>query len=270
MVTMAIAKFIPVAILAGLATGQTLNIPARSGSIISLPAPSVVSGSKDMGNKEFDRGRACETDVETPGGHPVFILDDGATLSNAIIGIGQVEGIHCRGACTLKNVWFRKVCDGELLFNNTREPCQMPGAKAGKRADANTTDAITLVGNGDILIQGGGAQSAVENVILHQGKGTVTIKDFTVVGSNRLYRACGDCANNGGPRNVVIENVKANNVKLFTGINSNFGDISTVSNSCGAAVTKVCQEYKGVQKGQESSKVTTTANCKGQTALGAC
>ncbi|KAH0435632.1 hypothetical protein CcaCcLH18_04741 [Colletotrichum camelliae] len=242
MVTMSIAKFLPVAILVGLATGQTLNIPGRSGSIISLPAPSVISGSKDMDNKEYDRGRACETDVETPGGHPVFILDDGATLSNAIIGIGQVEGIHCRGACTLKNVWFRKVCD----------------------------NAITLVGNGNILIEGGGARSAAENVILHQGKGTVTIKDFTVVGSNRLYRACGNCANNGGPRNVVIENVKANNVKLLTGINSNFGDVSTVSNSCGVAVTKVCQEYKGVQKGQESSKVTTTANCKGQTSLGAC
>ncbi|KAI8295928.1 hypothetical protein K4K56_009455 [Colletotrichum sp. SAR 10_98] len=242
MVTMAIAKFLPVAVLASLVAGQTLNIPARSGSIISLPAPSVIYGSKDMENKEYDRGRACETDVETPGGHPVFILDDGATLSNAMIGIGQVEGIHCRGACTLKNVWFRKVCD----------------------------DAITLVGNGDILIQGGGAQSAVENVILHQGKGTVTIKDFTVVGSNRLYRACGNCANNEGPRNVVIENVKANNVKLLTGINSNFGDVSTVSNSCGAAVTEVCQEYKGVQKGQESSKVTTTANCKGQTSLSAC
>ncbi|KAJ0385104.1 hypothetical protein COL922a_007042 [Colletotrichum nupharicola] len=242
MVTMAIAKFLPVAVLASLVAGQTLNIPARSGSIISLPAPSVISGSKDMGNKEYDRGRACETDVETPGGHPVFILDDGATLSNAIIGIGQVEGIHCRGACTLENVWFRKVCD----------------------------DAITLVGNGDILIQGGGAQSAVENVILHQGKGTVTIKDFTVVGSNKLYRACGNCANNGGPRNVVIENVKANKVKLLTGINSNFGDVSTVSNSCGAAVTRVCQEYKGVQKGHESSKVTTTANCKGQTSLSAC
>ncbi|KAI8302168.1 putative deferrochelatase/peroxidase YfeX [Colletotrichum sp. SAR11_59] len=88
MVTMAIAKFLPVAVLASLVAGQTLIIPARSGSIISLPAPSVISGSKDMGNKECDRGRACETDVETPGGHPVFILDDGATLSNAIIGIG--------------------------------------------------------------------------------------------------------------------------------------------------------------------------------------
>ncbi|KAF6820862.1 pectate lyase E 1 [Colletotrichum plurivorum] len=240
---MSVLKVVSAALLAsGLVAGQSLEIPTRVGSIISLPRPSVISGSQDLGNKEYDRGRSCFTDVETPGGHPVFILEDGATLSNAIIGAGQVEGIHCRGACTLKNVWFRRVCDG----------------------------AITLVGNGNVLIQGGGAQTAVDNVILHQGKGTVTIKDFTVVDSNRLYRACGNCANNGGPRNVVIDNLKANDVTVLTGINSNFGDTSSISNSCGVSVGKTCQEFKGVQKGQESPKVSTTANCKGQAALAAC
>ncbi|KAF9879494.1 dyp-type peroxidase family [Colletotrichum karsti] len=235
-------RIISAALLASVAAGQTLNIPTRSGAIISLPAPSVISGVKDMGNKEYDRGRSCFTDVETPGGHPVFILEDGATLSNAIIGAGQVEGIHCRGACTLKNVWFRRVCDG----------------------------AITLKGNGNVLIEGGGAQTAVDNVVSHQGQGTVTIKDYTVVDSNRLYRSCGNCANNGGPRNVVVQNLKANDLTLIAGINSNFGDVSTVSNSCGTSVVKVCQEFKGVQKGQESPKVATTANCKGQVSLAAC
>ncbi|TDZ61770.1 Pectate lyase H [Colletotrichum trifolii] len=226
---MAISKILSTALLASAVVGQTLTIPTRSGSIISLPAPSIISGTKDLGNREYDRGRSCFTDVETPGGHPVFILENGATLSNVIIGAGQVEGIHCRGAY-----------------------------------------AITLKGNGDVLIVGGGAQTAVENIVRHEGKGTVTIKDYTLVDSYRLYRACADCSNNGGPRNVVIENLKANDVSLLTGINSNFGDVSTVSNSCGTAVTKVCQEFKGVQRGQESFKVTTTANCKGQASLAAC
>ncbi|TEA19179.1 putative pectate lyase E [Colletotrichum sidae] len=239
---MAISKILSTALLASAVVGQTLTIPTRSGSIISLPAPSIISGSKDLGNREYDRGRSCFTDVETPGGHPVFILENGATLSNVIIGAGQVEGIHCRGACTLQNVWFRRVCE----------------------------DAITLKGNGDVLIQGGGAQTAVENIVRHEGKGTVTIKDYTLVDSYRLYRACADCSNNGGPRNVVIDNLQANDVSLLTGINSNFGDVSTVSNSCGMAVMKVCQEFKGVQRGQESPKVTTTANCKGQASLAAC
>lgn len=113
---MFISLILPVALLTSLTAGQTLNIPSRSGSIISLPAPSVISGSRDFGNKEYDRGRSCNTDVETPGGHPVFILENGATISNVIIGAGQVEGVHCRGACTLKNVWFRQACEGEILF----------------------------------------------------------------------------------------------------------------------------------------------------------
>lgn len=41
----------------------------------------------------------------------VFVLEDGASLSNVIIGADQLEGIHCKGACTLKNVWFRDVCE---------------------------------------------------------------------------------------------------------------------------------------------------------------
>ena len=99
----------------GLAAGQTLNIPTRVGSIVSLAAPSIISGSKDMGNKEFDRGRPCDTDADTGSDSAVFILENGATLSNVIIGKNQLEGVHCKGACTLKNVWFRDVCEGECI-----------------------------------------------------------------------------------------------------------------------------------------------------------
>ncbi|KZL73079.1 pectate lyase [Colletotrichum tofieldiae] len=239
---MGFAKIIWTALFASVVAGQTLTIPTRAGSIISLSAPSAISGSKDLGNREYDRGRSCETDVETPGGHPVFILEDGATLSNVIIGAGQVEGIHCRGACTLKNVWFRRACDYSIILN----------------------------GNGNVLVEGGGVQGRAETAVFHKGRGTVTVKNFTAIDSGRLYRSCGDCFNNGGPRNIVVENLKAKNINLIAGINSNFGDTATVAGSCGAGVTKVCQEFKGVNKGQESPKVTTTANCKGQLSLGAC
>uniref|UniRef100_L2G952 Pectate lyase n=1 Tax=Colletotrichum fructicola (strain Nara gc5) TaxID=1213859 RepID=L2G952_COLFN len=211
-------KVLVSAMLAGLTAAQTLNIPTRSGSIVSLSAPSVISGSKDMGNKEFDRGRACDPDADTGSDSAVFILENGATLSNVIIGVNQLEGVHCKGACTLKNVWFRDVCE----------------------------DAISALGTGDVLIQGGGAQNAVDKVVQHNGRGTVTIDGFTV-------------------------NVKAKSVKELVGINSNYGDVATISNTCGSSVSKVCQEYKGVNKGSgESSKVSTTANCKGQTSLSAC
>lgn len=80
--------------LVSLSAAQTLNIPTRSGSIISLAAPSTISGSVDYGNKEFDRGRACDTDADTGSDSAVFILNDGATISNVIIGSKQLEGIH--------------------------------------------------------------------------------------------------------------------------------------------------------------------------------
>jgi hypothetical protein len=102
--------------LAAFSTAQSLNIPTRSGSIISLAQPSTISGSVDYGNKEFDRGRACDTDADTGSDSAVFILNDGATISNVIIGTRQLEGIHCKGACTLRNVWFRDVCEGALTL----------------------------------------------------------------------------------------------------------------------------------------------------------
>lgn len=244
----------------GLAAGQTLNIPTRVGSIISLASPSVISGSKDMGNKEYDRGRACDTDADTGSDSAVFILENGATLSNVIIGKDQLEGIHCKGACTLKNVWFRDVCEGKhsmLRFHTD--------------ITNHITDAISALGNGNVLIEGGGAQEATDKVVQHNGRGTVTIKNFTVINAGKLYRGCGDCTNNGGPRNVNISGVKAKGVSELVGINSNYGDVANIQSTCGSSVKKVCQEYKGVNKGSgSSSKVTTTANCKGQTSLSAC
>ena len=95
-------------------SAQTLNIPSRSGSIVHLSSPSVIAkGSKyDGQNKEFDRGHPCDSDDDTGSSSAVFILEDGATLSNVIIGADALEGVHCKGACTIKNVWFRDVCEG--------------------------------------------------------------------------------------------------------------------------------------------------------------
>ncbi|KAH9218240.1 pectin lyase fold/virulence factor [Leptodontidium sp. 2 PMI_412] len=41
--------------------------------------------------------------TETGEQDTIFILEDGATLANVIIGKNQVEGVHCRGTCTLIN-----------------------------------------------------------------------------------------------------------------------------------------------------------------------
>lgn len=51
--------------LIGIASAQTLNIPSRVGDIVSLPSPSEISGDVDLGNGEYDRGRACDSDEDT-------------------------------------------------------------------------------------------------------------------------------------------------------------------------------------------------------------
>jgi hypothetical protein len=239
---MQFSEAILASVFAALVSAQTLNIPTRSGSIISLAAASSISGSVDFGNKEYDRGVPC-TDGDSGSANAVFVLENGASISNVIIGARQLEGVHCKGACTLKNVWFRDVCE----------------------------DAVSALGTGSVLIEGGGANAASDKVVQHNGRGTVTIKNYTVVGVGKLYRSCGNCSNNGGPRHVVVTGLKANGVTSdLVGINSNYGDTATVSGSCGTSVKKVCQEYKGIDKlvtSGDSPKVTTTANCKGAQGL---
>jgi pectate lyase len=138
--------------------------------------------------------------------------------------------------------------------------------KVSSKLSPTFEDAITLKGIGSVLIQGGGAQNAKDKVVQHKGKGTVTIKHYTVVNVGKLFRSCGNCSKNGGPRNVVVSNVKANRVTAdLVDINSNYGDVASISGSCGKGVKNICQEFKGVLKseGIESPKLTSTANCKG-------
>jgi len=90
-----------VAVFASLAAAQTLNIPTPAGAITSLPEPSVITGSEDYGNREFDRGQPCDTDDDTGSDSAVFILEDGASISNVIIGSDALEGVHCLGLLLL-------------------------------------------------------------------------------------------------------------------------------------------------------------------------
>ena len=83
-----------VALTAALASAQTLNIPTIVGSKVVLSAPSAISGVRDMGNKEYDRGQPCDSDADTGSDNAVFILENGATLANVIIGANALEGVQ--------------------------------------------------------------------------------------------------------------------------------------------------------------------------------
>lgn len=191
----------------------------------------------------------------------MFILEDGASISNAILSKAQAEGIHCRGACTITNVWWEDVCEDAATFKQA----------AGKSSTVN----------------GGGARGAADKIFQFNGRGTVTIKNFYAEDYGKVIRSCGDCTGNGGPRNVVIDNVVAKDGGVLCGVNSNYGgessphpffntlmtcgmpwethpsrksfktdgrtDTCRISNSC-QSNNKTCDRYEGVVKGNGSSE----------------
>ncbi|ORY70966.1 pectate lyase [Pseudomassariella vexata] len=202
-------------------------VPASKGSV-TYKSAKTFSGTFDGGMKTYGRGVKCTGQDEGDDSDAVFVLEDGATLKNAIIGADQIEGVHCKGSCTINNVWWVAVCE----------------------------DALSLKGDGDAKIIGGGATGAEDKVIQQNGIGTVSIDGFIVVDFGKLYRACGNCKKS-GERNVIIKNVKAYNGKLLAGINSNFGDVATISNTCATSVKKVCTEFKGTTPGNEPKEVSS-------------
>jgi pectate lyase len=65
----------------------TLPVPASKGSVTYKKAQSV-SGIFDGGFKTYGRGVACTGQAEGGDADAVFLLENGATLKNAIIGKG--------------------------------------------------------------------------------------------------------------------------------------------------------------------------------------
>lgn len=209
-----------------LAKRASLPVPASKGSV-TYKAPKEVSGTFDGGMKTYGRGVKCSGQAEGGNKDAVFLVKNGGTLKNAIIGKDQIEGVHCEGSCTIENVWWVDVCE----------------------------DALSLKGDGNARVIGGGAQGASDKVIQHNGKGQVEITGFQVFDFGKLYRSCGNCKNS-VQRTVVVKNVKAYNGKVLTGINSNFGDTATITGTCASNVKTICEEFKGVKKGSEPSSVS--------------
>jgi hypothetical protein len=77
------------AFAASLTSAQTLSIPARVGNV-QRATSQVISANRDFGMAEFDSGIACNENASN--GAPVFILENGVTISNLIIGPNQIEG----------------------------------------------------------------------------------------------------------------------------------------------------------------------------------
>ncbi len=234
------------------------SIPS-SGTGVSSTSSSVASSSGSTGgsaeckagavieNKTVDCGGktiglTCPGDAE---GQPPVITLKNATIKNVrIAGSGGADGIHCTsGACRAENVVWEDICEdaasllssgtkftisGGSAYNNTSNS---PGSKPDKVFQHNSKNSTFEITNG-----------------------------FTAKGVNgKLWRSCGNCSSNGGPRYVVINNVTIDGtIGSIAGVNRNFGDKATIRNlkikGYKSGSPKVCEEFQGVQKGSESTK----------------
>lgn len=200
------------------------GFPQSSGTS-QLSAAMTVTGSFDGGMKAFGRGVDCTGQSEGGDSDAVFMLEEGATLSNVIIAADQIEGVHCLGSCTLKNVWWTAVCEDAFTIK--------------EQGASGTTHII-----------GGGAQGAEDKVLQHNGGGTLAVSGFLVKDFGKLYRSCGNC-DEMPERHVTLDGVNAQTGDILAGINSNMGDTATITNTCATGVEVICQEFQGVTDGSE-------------------
>lgn len=183
----------------------------------------------------------------------VFEVEDGVTVRNLIIagGLPGGNGIVCKGTCTLEYVYWEDVCED---------------------AATNSKDGATMTLNHVIALH------ATDKVFQHNAKGNskTIIKNSYVSDFGKLWRSCGDCEDNGGPRNLIIDNVRVDGVKTaVAGANQNYKDAVTITNlfvkggyKSGSDSPKICTEYLGVTDHMGES--TSVANGKSQWSTATC
>ncbi|KAF2793884.1 polysaccharide lyase family 3 protein [Melanomma pulvis-pyrius CBS 109.77] len=214
-------KALLVSSLVGLAASATTNtnlqttFPAASGTTNLAAVKTIAAGqSFDGGMKQWDRSPStCNDQAEGGDADAVFLLADGATLSNVVIGPNNGEGVHCLGTCTLNNIWWTDVCEDAATFKQT---------------------------SGTSYVNGGGARNAEDKVLQHNGAGTVAVKNFFAQNVGKVYRSCGNCATHYA-RKSTFDNIRVNGASVVAGVNGNFGESgSEPSKTASAPDGKVC------------------------------
>ncbi|KAK0235669.1 pectate lyase C [Armillaria nabsnona] len=217
------------------ATNEFPDPPAS----VSLSSAKTIAAGKTFEPDEpytrYDRGSgACSGQSEGGDADAVFLLEEGATLSRVVIGANQAEGVHCLGSCTLSHVWFEDVCEDAITIKQT---------------------------SGTSRINYGGAKSADDKVIQHNGGGTVIINSFYVEDFGKLYRSCGNCDTQ-HERHVEINDVWAVDGSVLVGINSNYGDTATIGTTKVDNVDTICERFKGNDDGDEPTELGSGPDSK--------
>ena len=111
---------------------------------------------------------------------PLFVLEDGATLKNVVIGDNGADGVHTKGDATVDNVHWTNV--GE--------------------------DALTMKKSGDVTIKNSSAKGADDKIFQLNAAGTLTLDNVQADDFGKLVRT------NGGQQadwEINLNNVKASN-----------------------------------------------------------
>ncbi|NGN69925.1 pectate lyase [Streptomyces sp. A7024] len=164
----------------------------------------------------------------------IFELEDGAVLKNVVIGTPAADGVHCKGSCTIENVWWEDVGEDAASF------------KGGS-------------GSAEYTVTGGGARKADDKVLQFNGAGTLTVTKFQVEDFGKLVRSCGNCSTQ-HERHIVIDDVDITAPgKSIAGVNANYGDTATLRDVRihGDADKEIepCVRFEGNDSGDEPTEI---------------
>ncbi|MDF3064755.1 MAG: Pectate lyase [Polyangiaceae bacterium] len=225
---------------------STTPTPSTGTPSCSIPSPNgqqavsstlKVSGTLDGGLKRYYGSGSLGTSGQSEGQGPLFELADGATLRNVILGSPAADGVHCKGTCTLENVYWEDVGEDAATFKGS-----------------SSSQVMT--------INGGVAKSASDKVFQHNGPGTMVVKNFCADSIGKLYRSCGNCSKQYA-RSVAFDNVVVKGAKSVAGINSNYGDVARFSKVSVSGNPTICQKYTGTTSGEpkEAGSGADGKNC---------
>jgi hypothetical protein len=143
-------------------TGTTCSSISEFGTVNSTIV--VKSGETyDGGCKRFKAGSSLGDGSQDEGQDPVFVLEDGATLENVVLGFPAADGIHTEGDANLHNVHWEDI--GE--------------------------DALTVEGSGTVVIDGGSAYKGSDKVFQINAASTFRVSNFKADGAGKFVRQNG-------------------------------------------------------------------------------
>ncbi|MPY50844.1 pectate lyase [Streptomyces acidicola] len=223
----------------GLSVGMIMTGSAAPASAATWPTPNgsegvsatiPISGTKDYGMKRlYGTGDLGSGGQEEDQG-PILELAAGAVLKNVIIGAPAADGIHCKGSCTLQNVWWEDVGEDAATFRGS-----------------SSSNVYT--------VSGGGAKEATDKVFQFNGAGTLNISNFAAKNFGTFVRSCGNCSTQ-YKRTINLNTIEATwKGGKLVGINTNYGDSATLRGITivGDSSKKIvpCQKYIGNNTGAE-------------------